>query len=83
MSCRAFSRRIEFLCLTQLFQQFKPQDITFDFMQTPKNGPMREFLSVLLTEPCLALTHDAFAAECPKLYQKVIENHGQYRSETN
>lgn len=80
MSCRAFSRRIEYQSLARLFQRFEAQDITFDFTSTPKNGPMREFLSALSAEPCFALTREVFAAKCPKLYQKVIENHGQQRS---
>jgi FkbH-like protein len=80
MSCRAFSRRIEYQSLARLFQRFEAQDITFDFTLTPKNGPIREFLSALSVEPCFALTREVFAAKCPKLYQKVIENHGQQRS---
>jgi FkbH-like protein len=80
MSCRAFSRRIEYQSLARLFQRFEAQDITFDFTSTPKNGPIREFLSALSVEPCFALTREVFAAKCPKLYQKVIENHGQQRS---
>ncbi len=77
MSCRAFSRRIEHQCLTQLFQRFDGRSINFSFVSTPKNGPMREFLSVLLTQPACTLAQEAFIVKCPKLYQKVIENHGQ------
>jgi len=74
MSCRAFSRRIEHQCLIQLFQYFEPQHITFDFMPTAKNGPMRDFLGSLLEEPGLALTREAFLAKCPKLHHEVIGN---------
>lgn len=76
MSCRAFSRRIEYQCLSQLFQRFGADEVIFNFMSTPKNGPMREFLSAVVGEPGLALTRQAFAAKCPKLYQKVVENYG-------
>jgi FkbH-like protein len=71
MSCRAFSRRIEYQCLFQLFQRFKTQEIIFNFISTPKNGPMRDFLSGLAGEPGAALTREAFTAKCPKLYQEV------------
>jgi FkbH-like protein len=77
MSCRAFSRRVEYQCLAQLFQRFDGENIFFKFAPTPKNGPMREFLASLLEEPSCALTQEAFTAKCPKFYQKVIENHGQ------
>jgi len=77
MSCRAFSRRIEYQCLSQLFQRFGAQEMSFDFISTPKNGPVRDFLSALAGEPAAALTREAFTAKCPKLYQKVIQKHGQ------
>jgi FkbH-like protein len=73
MSCRAFSRRIEYQCLSQLFQRLEAQEITFDFISTPKNGPMRHFLTALVGEPVAPLTRDVFAAKCPKLYHKVTE----------
>ncbi len=72
MSCRAFSRRIEYQCLFQLFQRFKAQEIIFNFMSTPKNGPARDFLFALVGDPTTALTREVFTAKCPKLYQKVI-----------
>jgi FkbH-like protein len=71
MSCRAFSRRIEYQCLSKLYQQFNAQEIIFDFISTPKNAPMRDFLSGLAGEPSAPLTREAFAAKCPKLYQEV------------
>ena len=74
MSCRAFSRHIEHQSLAKLFQWFEPQDITFAFMPTAKNGPMRDFLGSLLEQPDLALTRQAFLAKSPKLYHEVIGN---------
>jgi predicted enzyme involved in methoxymalonyl-ACP biosynthesis len=74
MSCRAFSRRIEYQSLAQIFQYFEPQDITFDFISTAKNGPMRDFLGSLLEEPNSALTRQAFLAKCPKLHHEVVGN---------
>lgn len=81
MSCRAFSRRIEYQCLAQLFQEFQIHEISFDFMSTPKNGPMRDFLSSIAGGPTLALTREAFVGRCPKLYQKVslVDSVGQIR----
>ena len=72
MSCRAFSRRIEYQCLFQLFQRFEAQEVIFNFISTPKNGPARDFLSALVGDPATALTREVFTAKCPKLYQKVI-----------
>ncbi|HEY6989954.1 MAG TPA: hypothetical protein VH369_16280, partial [Bryobacteraceae bacterium] len=74
MSCRAFSRRIEYQSLAQLFQCFELQDISFNFMSTAKNGPMRDFLGSLLEQPDLVLTRQAFLAKCPKLHHEVIGN---------
>ncbi len=52
MSCRAFSRRIEYKCLEELFLRFHLEDIILDFTATAKNGPTCEFLETLLgTEP--------------------------------
>jgi FkbH-like protein len=73
MSCRAFLRRIEHQCLSQLFQRFEVQEIILNFISTPKNGPMRDFLSSLAGDPAAPLTRDAFSAKCPKLYQEITE----------
>ena len=48
MSCRAFSRRIEHTCLQKLFHRFDADVIRFDFGETERNGPIREFLTELL-----------------------------------
>lgn len=48
MSCRAFSRRIEYTCLKELFDRFDVDVISFDFVRTERNGPLREFLAALL-----------------------------------
>jgi FkbH-like protein len=50
MSCRAFSRRIEYRCIEELFSHFAAEEIVFDFQPTAKNGPLREFLTQLLGE---------------------------------
>ena len=48
MSCRAFSRRIEYGCLLWLFQKFGAQLAFFEFARTPRNGPTLEFFQLLL-----------------------------------
>jgi FkbH-like protein len=48
MSCRAFSRRIEYRCLEALLAKFDVEEIEFDYSQTDRNAPLREFLAGLL-----------------------------------
>jgi FkbH-like protein len=48
MSCRAFSRRIEYKCLAELVNHFGPEEIAFDFLPTERNGPFSNFLSEIL-----------------------------------
>ncbi|MGH9469396.1 MAG: HAD-IIIC family phosphatase, partial [Terriglobia bacterium] len=65
MSCRAFSRRIEYWCLQELFRRFETCKITFDFQSTERNGPLREFLTQLLDDapaPGCKLTRVDFEA---------------------
>lgn len=79
MSCRAFSRRIEYQCLVQLFRRFAAEEMVFEFKATPKNGPLEEFLSGLLDEkpaPESHLRREAFEAKCPNLYHEVNEING-------
>jgi FkbH-like protein len=44
MSCRAFSRRIEYAVLEFLFLRFRSLRIELAYEPTPRNGPFREFL---------------------------------------
>ncbi len=79
MSCRAFSRRIEYQVLKQTFARTGVQQINFEYLATPKNGPIGDFLkSILGTDkalpPCPSITSEAFAAKCPKLYHQVAFN---------
>jgi len=50
MSCRAFSRQIEYRCLEGLFAKFGIDEIELDYMRTDRNSPVREFLSLVLGE---------------------------------
>ena len=79
MSCRAFSRRIEYQCLAQLFRRFNPEEIVLNFKATPRNGPLQDFLSSILgrpPEPEAVLERGVFEKNCPKLYQRVVERNG-------
>jgi hypothetical protein len=83
MSCRAFSRRIEYQCLAQLFRTFGVREIAFDFRPTAKNGPIQDFLSGLLNEPPAPgarLTQKAFETACPPLYHSVLEKNAEHRT---
>lgn len=48
MSCRAFARRIEHRCLTELVARFDPAEVVFDYAKTERNGPMTDFLTQIL-----------------------------------
>jgi FkbH-like protein len=48
MSCRAFSRGIEFRCLEELFAKFDVDEIELDYSRTDRNIPLTDFLAELL-----------------------------------
>jgi len=48
MSCRAFSRRIEYRCLEELFAKFDVNEIELDYLRTDRNSPLTEFLTEIL-----------------------------------
>lgn len=76
MSCRAFARRIEYLCLRHCFERFPIRKIQFDFLATSKNVPLQEFMTSLLGETpgtSPVLTRERFAEVCPRLYHTVTE----------
>jgi FkbH-like protein len=71
MSCRAFGRRIEHLCLRTLFDQYDLRQIEFEFAPTEKNGPFRSFMESIVGELAgrpLVLTRERFNDVCPPLY---------------
>lgn len=74
MSCRAFARRIEHRCLAALFERFDAQAARFDYLETPRNGPLTRFLRELTgaaPAPGLRLEVDSFRAACPRLFHRV------------
>lgn len=74
MSCRAFSRRIEFACIEALFTHFNASQLSFAFSETRKNAPVRNFLSLISARdfgPRSVLTREQFERVCPKLCQHI------------
>jgi FkbH-like protein len=74
MSCRAFSRRIEHQCVQYLFESFAADEIVFDYLATPRNGPLQEFLGEYLAAPPApnaSLSKDQFLAKVPELFHQV------------
>jgi FkbH-like protein len=72
MSCRAFSRRIEYQSMRFLFDHFGVEQIVCDFCPTEKNGPFRDFAALILSvspEGPFTLCHQQFNRRCPPLYQ--------------
>jgi len=71
MSCRAFSRRIEFQVLKELFERFDATSVKLEFIATDRNGPFQEFVQAFGSSGVPRITKAAFDAACPKLYAKV------------
>ncbi len=75
MSCRAFARRIEFQSLKFLFENYAVREIVIPFTPTPKNQPVRDFLTALCgphADGAFRLTSAQFAENCPALYHHVL-----------
>jgi FkbH-like protein len=76
MSCRAFSRHLEYKCLEYLFESLDVAEIELDFGPTPRNGPLQEFLAQFsegeLTTP-LRIQREIFMMRKPRLAQKINE----------
>jgi FkbH-like protein len=76
MSCRAFSRRIEFHCLQYVFDRFPIDEIVFEVQATSRNGPLMEFLQQLVDGPVEAnarLSRSSFVRKAPKMPHRVEE----------
>jgi FkbH-like protein len=76
MSCRAFSRQIEFQSIRQLFDKTKASEIRFRFKATDRNGPCQSFFAHFLHssfsgEEELHLRSEDFQRLCPLLFHEV------------
>jgi FkbH-like protein len=74
MSCRAFSRHIEYQVLARLFARSPGCTIDFAYQATERNGPWREFIG-RLSPPGAPLTAARFVEACPELHHRVVETH--------
>jgi FkbH-like protein len=77
MSCRAFSRLIEYECVRWLFAKLDIEELEFDFLPTPRNTPMQDFLQQLRNapvEPQCHLSRAQFMQNCPPLVHSVEES---------
>jgi FkbH-like protein len=79
MSCRAFSRQIEFQILRRLFEKSGASLVQFRFRPTERNGPLkalfrRFFSPESMVEGELSLPAAVFQEFCPPLFHQVIEN---------
>lgn len=75
MSCRAFSRRIEYSTLRALFERSGAGAIRLDWQATARNNPVRQMLDALCgpvpDSGPLALSREHFDRCCPALYAAV------------
>ena len=77
MSCRAFSRQIEFQILRKLFAKSIASEIRFHFKPTDRNLPLQNFFRAFfpdfIPESELKLPVTTFETNCPPLFHQVIE----------
>ena len=71
LSCRAFSRRIEYAVLDHLFDVLDLDAMVFDYQPTPKNHLVRDFLAAFVSdEPDAAsrIPRSVFTEKRPRLF---------------
>jgi FkbH-like protein len=74
MSCRAFSRRIEYRMLDAIFSNLLVDSIEFQFIPTERNMPLREYLASIsgrTPDAGMRLSKSAFYDACPPLHHTV------------
>src|SRR6266436_4317311 len=77
MSCRAFSRLIEYECVRWLFAKLDVEELEFDFLPTARNTPMQNFLQQVRNappEPHCRLSRAQFLKSCPTSSHVVEES---------
>ncbi len=78
LSCRAFSRHIEFQMLDRLYKKFDAACIRLSFHPTERNGPLQEclarFFPAGLGKESLDLPAAIFDEHRPQLFHQVIES---------
>jgi FkbH-like protein len=77
MSCRAFSRHIEFQILRRLYDKYHSSCIEFSYTPTERNAPLQEFFRRFfplgLPDEKLDLSAELFTKNCPQLSHNVTE----------
>jgi FkbH-like protein len=77
MSCRAFSRQIEFQTVRKLFEKTGARGIRFGYKATERNGPVKDFLTHFFDGAMasgneqLYLRAEDFNRLCPPLFHQV------------
>jgi FkbH-like protein len=74
MSCRAFSRRIEYATMAAIFSTLRVESIELRFCATARNGPIQAYLgNILGQEPAVnhRISKAGFYATCPPLSHSV------------
>ncbi len=77
LSCRAFSRRVEYAMLAQVFDRFDTDRITLDYQETPKNLALQAFLQSIgldLEDHKLVVNRETFMNMCPPLHLELINS---------
>jgi FkbH-like protein len=75
MSCRAFSRRIEYGMLAAMFANLAVDRVEFQFSPTERNAPMQEYLGKVVgpnAESGMRVSKADFHQACPPLHHTVI-----------
>jgi FkbH-like protein len=73
LSCRAFSRRIEHAMLDFLFRRFELRAIDLEYVTTPRNGPILDFIRQLLgdfSEGTVRIERDRWREKCLPLFHE-------------
>ncbi len=75
MSCRAFSRRIEYAVLLNLIETFRSTIVVFESVKTERNLPACQFIERIggtaeVEDPCVLLVED-IKRRLPMLYHKI------------
>ena len=75
LSCRAFSRRVEYRMLRALFDRFRARTVSVIYTPTARNARVREFLGAFADvgeNDTVRVPRERFDAACPHLYDEVV-----------
>lgn len=74
MSCRAFSRRIEYQMLKSLLERLNAESVRLELAITDRNGPLVEFIQAISgrqTDGPVQIQKSEFLRRCPPLFAKL------------